>query len=245
MHVDQRLTRPRDVEQRVARGRHLAQPLADDEEHVRLAHARGERRVDADADVAGVVRVAMVEQVLPAESATDRPAPALRQRAEGRGVGGVPAAPADDGERAPGAGEQRVRAIDRVRIGRDRRGLDARRVVRHGLRGQHVLGQRDHDRSRAAGHRDGEGARDRLRDALGAVDLLDVLRRSSRTCAGSRLPGTPRARGSRCRPGPPAAASASSPAARRAPRSRRSTRPVRASRSPRPGVPRACPWPPP
>ena len=56
MHVHERLLRPRDVEQRVAGGRHLAEPRPDDEQHVRLAHARGERRVDADPDVAGVAR---------------------------------------------------------------------------------------------------------------------------------------------------------------------------------------------
>jgi hypothetical protein len=42
--------------------------------------------------------------------------------------------------------------------------------------GEHVLGQCEHDGPRPAGRRDGEGARDELRDAGRVVDLRDPLR---------------------------------------------------------------------
>jgi hypothetical protein len=69
IHVDEALARHGRIEERVAARRHLAQARAHDEEHVGLAHALGEDRVDADAHVADVLRVAIVEKVLEAEGA--------------------------------------------------------------------------------------------------------------------------------------------------------------------------------
>ena len=45
-----------------------------------------------------------------------------------------------------------------------------------GLVDEHVLGQREHDRTRTTGRRDVERARDELRDPFGVVDLRHPLR---------------------------------------------------------------------
>ena len=83
--VDQCLFRHRRLDQRVATGGHLAQPRADHEQHVGFLHALGELRVDADADVADVIRAAVVEEILAAERGADAEAvrldPALQPRA--------------------------------------------------------------------------------------------------------------------------------------------------------------------
>ena len=71
MNVNERLPRLGDVDQGVAGRRHLAHPSADEEQDVGIADARRRVRVDANSDVAGVVRMVMVEQRLPTERATD------------------------------------------------------------------------------------------------------------------------------------------------------------------------------
>ena len=71
VHMNQALLRCRRLEQRVTGCRDLSQPLTDDEQHVRSADARSKPRVDADADIAGIVGVAVVEEILVAECAGD------------------------------------------------------------------------------------------------------------------------------------------------------------------------------
>ena len=91
--------------------------------------------------------------------------------------------------------EQRPRRASRSALaGAACAGGVGRGVGHVGRLGEHVLGQREHDRARAARRRDPERARRQLGDALDLVDLRDPLRRAGRTCAGSRSPGTPRAR---------------------------------------------------
>ena len=84
MDVDERLARFGNVDQRIARGRHLAEPSADEEEDIGLLHPLGERRVDADADVAGIVRMVVVEEHLAAEGAADRQVEAFGEAAHAR-----------------------------------------------------------------------------------------------------------------------------------------------------------------
>ena len=131
MDVDQRLRGHGRREQRIARRRHLAQPLADHEQHVGVANARGELRIDADPDVAGVERVPVVEQVLVAESAGDRQRERLGHLAQRAARGRVPAAAADEHERPLRCGEQlrarRRRAPDPARRPRARRARHPRR----------------------------------------------------------------------------------------------------------------------
>jgi hypothetical protein len=59
--VHKALPRRRYVEEGVPRRRDLSQTFADDEQHVSVANAFREVRVDADADIAGIVRMAVVE----------------------------------------------------------------------------------------------------------------------------------------------------------------------------------------
>src|SRR3546814_11261627 len=92
MDVHQPLARPRDVEQRVATGGHLAEPGADHDQQVAVAHPGGQLRVDADADMAGIVRVPVVEMVLAAERSTDRQRVRLGEPSERIRGRGVPAA---------------------------------------------------------------------------------------------------------------------------------------------------------
>jgi hypothetical protein len=84
MNVHERLLGDRDVEQRVAGSRHLAKAGADDDQQVGVLHPRGELGIDADTDVARIIRMAVVEQVLAAERAADRQ---VRRLGEGADVG--------------------------------------------------------------------------------------------------------------------------------------------------------------
>src|ERR1700740_3116779 len=96
---ERRLLRYWRLEQCIAAGSHLAQTRADDEKHIGFFHAPRELRVDADTDVARVVRAAVVDQILATERSADRQAggldPALQLQA---GVA-VPAPTPDQNER--------------------------------------------------------------------------------------------------------------------------------------------------
>ncbi len=72
-------------------------------------------------------------------------------------------------------GEQGVRGHDLAGVrGRDER-IDARRVSALGARGEHVLGKRQHDGTRTAGHRDPVRMRQVFGNALRAIDLRNPL----------------------------------------------------------------------
>ena len=70
--MNQRLRRHGCVEQRVARSRHLPQPRPDRKNHIGILDALRQLWIDADADVAYVVRMAVIEQILKAKRARDR-----------------------------------------------------------------------------------------------------------------------------------------------------------------------------
>ena len=172
MDVHQGLLRLGDVDQAVAAARCLAEPGADEQQQVGVAHALAERRRHRDADVAGVVGVAVVEVVLAAERDADRQIEALGERLDvGAGLS-APAAAAQHHERPSGPREQPAQARHvgrrRVRLG----GMIARRVGAVRGLGQHVLGQRDHHRPRPARDRGMERPADRFRDARRIVDLV-------------------------------------------------------------------------
>ena len=175
MDVDQRLAGLGHIDQRVAAARGLAQAGADQQQQVGLADPVAERRGDRDADVAGIAAVRVVEVVLAAERHADRQIEGLGELLDvGAGLG-VPAAAAEDRERPLGGAEQHVQA--RHVLGR---GMGLHRLVAGGIAavgglGQHVLGQREHHRARAARGRGVEGARDQLRDPRRIVDLGDPL----------------------------------------------------------------------
>ena len=72
MHVNQLLSWPRHLQQRVAAGGHLTQANTQRDDQIGFTHARSELGVDADAHVAGVLRMSVVEGVLEAECAANR-----------------------------------------------------------------------------------------------------------------------------------------------------------------------------
>lgn len=137
------------------------------------SRTRRQLRIDADADVADVVRVGVVEQVLEAEGAAHRQVVGFGEALQvGAGLR-VPAAAAQQDQRLFGAGEHGAQHVD---LRRRRRGLHRLVAARIGdLRriDQHVLGQCQHHRAGTAAGGNLEGARDVFGDALGAVDLRD------------------------------------------------------------------------
>ena len=174
--VDQRLLRLGDVDQRVTGGRHLAHAPTDEEEHVGLLHAAGEIRVRGDTDIAGVVRVVVIEEHLAAERAADRKIKALGEppHAGDRRLAPARAAKNDEGPLCRPQHLLQLRHLGEAGMGLDRH--DRRQGPRVGLVAEHVFRQRQHDRTRPAGHRDLEGAVDEFRNAIGVVDLLDPFR---------------------------------------------------------------------
>ena len=60
------LLRPRNIEQRVVRSRPFAQTRTNRDEEIGVADAFRERRVQSDRDVARVVRMPIVEEILTA-----------------------------------------------------------------------------------------------------------------------------------------------------------------------------------
>ncbi len=181
--MDQRLLRPRRLEQGVAAGRHLAQPHADGEHQVGVANARRQLRIDADADIAGIQRMAVVEAVLEAESAAHRQLPVLGEALQ-RGAGlGVPAAAAGDDDRPLGREQHAAQLAQPARRRPGQHRLHARQHRRRGRRRQHVLGQGQHHRAGPALQRGVEGARDVLGQAVGALHLAHPLGQPERAGA--------------------------------------------------------------
>ncbi len=180
MHVHETLPGLRRLEQRVAGRRHLAQPLAHDEQHVGLADARGELGAHADAGVACVVGVAVVEQILIAEGADDRQFAGSRRIAAARRR---PPHPSGCRRPAPAA---RMAAASSVRTAAMSVAAGAaptgstRSASAHTARADSTSsGQREHDRSRPARHRHAKCARDILGNALGPIDLRGPLRHAA------------------------------------------------------------------
>ena len=143
-------------------------------------NAGGELRIDADAHVAGVVRVAVVEQVLKAERTADRQIPVLGKALQRRASLARPAAAAGDHEGPLRFDQQRTQVAQRARRGPGLRGLGARQHrCTCGLR-QHVFRQHQHHWARAALQRGVEGSRDVLGQAVRVVYLGHPLREAQR-----------------------------------------------------------------
>jgi hypothetical protein len=149
-HVHELLARHGRVDERVAARGHLAQARADGEQHVRGAHALAQDRVHAHADVAHVVLVAVVEEVLEAEGARDRQVVRLGEAADVRAGVRRPAAAAQHHERPLGARQQVPQALHfafaRIGVGR----LVGTGVGDAHHLGEHVLREGEHDGAAAA-----------------------------------------------------------------------------------------------
>ena len=175
MDVHQALARHGCVEQRVAARRHFAEAWADGDDQVGIFHARGQFRVDADADIADVVRVGIVEQVLEAEGAGDGQVVAFRELLQvGAGLR-RPGGAAQQHQRTLRFGQHAAQLLQLGIRWRRLHGLVGARVgdSRHG--NEHVFRQGQHDGAGAAAGGDLEGARQVFGDALGAVDLRHPL----------------------------------------------------------------------
>ena len=153
MHMNQRLARQRRFDQRIARCRDLAQTLAHGQQHVGVAHARSKLRIDADADVARIMIMPIVEQMLMAKCARNGQSRALGEATQSRARFRIPARAACDDQRSLCSGEHLDNGVDLRLRGCDRQRLDAQRIGDIGTRGEHVFRQREHDRSRASRHR--------------------------------------------------------------------------------------------
>ena len=172
MHMDQALIRLRHRQERVAIGRVLAKARIDGEDHIGLRDHLLDRRVHADTRLAAEHRRRVVELILIAEHRHNGDVGTLGKGLQ-RGAARVgPVAPAVEDQRPFRLRQNRaglrhgvVRGM-RFRIGRG----PAQRC-RLGFGGQHILGQRDHHRTRAACRRCLPGPRDDLGDAVHLINL--------------------------------------------------------------------------
>lgn len=175
VHVDQRLPRGGDVQQAVAAAADLAEAAADHQQQVGLLHRLAQLGAGGQAQVAGVLRVAVVEQVLAAERQGDRQALAL---GEGAHVGdrlGRPATATEHQQRAPGLLQQ---CLHLLQLCRRRMAVDApagQGVGHLDHVGQHVLRQHYHHRAGAAADGTLEGLGELLGHTPGVVDLHHPL----------------------------------------------------------------------
>ena len=191
-----------------------------------------ELRIDADADVAGVVRMAVVEDVLEAEGAAHRQLPALGEALERQAESGVqPLPPTMTNGRSAAASRSR-RLAERLRRRRASAGSTRSSTAADVAVASMSSGSDEHDRPGPALHRGAEGARDVLRQAIGVVHLADPLGEAQRP-GPEHLPVVDLLERlaialARSRPGRRAGSSASSPGTRCARRSPRCSRRGRA-----------------
>ncbi len=175
MDVDQRLTRRRNLQQSIATGRHLAQARPQGDQQIALRNARGQLRIDADADVADIVGVAIVEVVLAAKAAGDGQVLGLGEGLD-RGTGcRRPTAAAEDDQRALRLAQQLGEA---GHVGGTNRSLHAPILLGAWRRtggAQDVLRQGQDHGARPPRGRGIKGAADELGNTVGVVDLRDPL----------------------------------------------------------------------
>ena len=177
MDVDERLPRIGRLEERVAARRHLAEPAADREHEVGVAKPAGDaprpsrRRARRRSSASGCRRS-------PGSGTRTRPGARSPRRTPARRGSSRPSSRPRRRRRAgaPQPRGAREAARDPRRCGADALRLDARAVRDVGLLGEHVLGQREHDRPGPPGERDRERLGHVLGDPLGAVDLPRRLR---------------------------------------------------------------------
>ena len=176
VHMDQVLLGNRYPKQGVRIGGHVAQPGAQRQDQVGVHDQFLQRSIHAEAHVADVLSVAVVQHVLPAERTGHRKIPCAGKTAQV--VGGLvgPAAATHDDERTPGAFEHLGDAVQRFlrRNRRFKRGGRERRVASQV--GQHVFRQRNHHWTGTARYRRVKGPRDDLAHARSVVNLDHPLR---------------------------------------------------------------------
>ncbi len=122
MNVHERLARIGDIDQRIARRRHFRETAAEHDQEIGVLHRVAELGIDADADIAGVIRMRMVEQHLAAEGDGNRQIPGFGEGLEGGDRGFGPARAAENDQRTLGLFQPRLEVSDlaRRRMGGDR-----------------------------------------------------------------------------------------------------------------------------
>ena len=176
VNVHELLRRDGRRDEAVAARRDFAEPRAENDDQIRILDALGQFWIDADADIARIKRMRIVEQILRAEFTPDSDPLGVREAAQVSAGRRVPAAAACKQEGALCAsqhvGQLRERGIRRRRLD----GLPATRV--HHLRAsrEHVFGQREHDGPHAPARSNLVGARNELGNAIGAIDLRHPFR---------------------------------------------------------------------
>ena len=98
MDMDKGLPGVGNVHQRIAGGGHFAETPANQQQHIRLFHAGGEGRIDADADIARIIRMQMVEQHLPTKGTADGQMPFFGKACDRMDRAFIPARAAEDHE---------------------------------------------------------------------------------------------------------------------------------------------------
>ena len=157
--------------QGIAASHRFAQPRPHRDHQIGIAQALKQFRVHPQPNIADVVGMVVIKKILAAEGGGHRQMVGL---GKARQIGDAlirPTRPADHDERAfsrAQAGVQISHGGGRRRAGDPRRlgGVGDRRLI-----AQHVLGQRQHHRTRPAAHRRGVGAGDVFGYPFGAVDL--------------------------------------------------------------------------
>ncbi len=183
VNVDEPLLGSRRFDQCIAARRHLAQAWPEGNQEVGTPHTRGKLRRNADADVARIVGMTVVEQILEPERAPDRQLPGLGKALQGRTRRAVPAATAGDHQRPLGGEQHRSQFAQRAWRGPGVRRLGARQHLRGSERRQHVLRQREDDRPGPPLQRGVKGTRNVLGQSVGVLDLAHPLGEAERARA--------------------------------------------------------------
>jgi len=167
-------------DQRVAAGGGLTQPGPDGDQQIALADAPGQRRIDAQPDIPGVLRVVVVEGVLEPEGVGHRQLPVFGKALQRSGGLRGPAAPAGQHQRALCCQQQAAEFAQGARVAPGLGRLHPGQRTGPHRAGQHVFGQHQHHRARAAVHGGGKGARDVFGNAFRVVDALHPFGHAAR-----------------------------------------------------------------
>ena len=171
MDVDEKLVRMVGRDEGIAVRRRLAEPGTDREDQVGRLDPLCQLRIGSITEIAGIDRRRGLDRVLSPERGGDRDAEAFGEHLEVSAGLRVPPRTADDGDRSGGVRQHGLQRRQRVGAGGLRRVVNERgRCGFTGGLGQHVFGQREHDRAGTTGDGGSVGTGDELRDTRRVVD---------------------------------------------------------------------------
>ena len=187
--VDQQLAGMVGGDELVAVGGRLAQSRTNHDQQVSIADPLLKLGVGAVAKLAGIDRAIVGDRILPAKGSSGRDSVADREIGPVMTGARAPVGTADDRHRVGRILEQVEQRADRAGIGGLGYRRDARAVERLDLVAQHVFGDGEHDRARAAGGGDAIGPRDIFRESAAHRRSAPPIWRSGRRRRESRSPG--------------------------------------------------------